>query len=53
MTSSNVEAWNTKHILLNNLGSKHCLLMTFGQFMSFYKRKKNYQNFLQNLQPEN
>ena len=25
--------------LLNNLGSKHSLLMKFGQFMSDYKRK--------------
>ena len=23
MTSSNAKAWNTKHILLNNLGSKN------------------------------
>ena len=27
-------------MLLNNLGSKHSLLMKFGQFMSYYKRKK-------------
>ena len=27
--------------------------MKFGQFMSYYKRKKNYQNFLQKLPPEN
>ena len=27
------QAWNTKHILLNNLGSKHSLVMKFGQFM--------------------
>ena len=33
MTSSNAQAWNTKHILLNNLGSKHSLVMIFGQFM--------------------
>ena len=33
MASSNVQAWNTKHILLNNLGSKHSLVMKFGQFM--------------------
>ena len=38
MTSSNGQAWNTKHILLNNLGSKHSLVMKFGQFM-YYKRK--------------
>ena len=27
-----------KYILLNNLGSKHSLLMKFGQFKSYYKR---------------
>ena len=37
MTSSNAQAWNTKHILLNNLGSKHSLVMKFGQFMQYYK----------------
>ena len=31
---------NKKYILLINLGSKHSLLMKFGQFMSYYKRKK-------------
>ena len=40
MTSSNAWAWNKKYILQNNLGSKHSLLMKFGQFMSYYKRKK-------------
>ena len=25
--------WNTKHILLNNLGSKHSLVIKFGQVM--------------------
>ena len=33
MTSWNAQAWNTKHILLNNLGSKHSLLTKFDQFM--------------------
>ena len=33
MTSSNAEARNTKHISLNNLGSKHSLVMKFGKFM--------------------
>ena len=33
MTSSNAEAWNTKHVLLNNLGSKHSLVIKYGQFM--------------------
>ena len=37
MTSLNAQAWNTKHILLNNLGSKHSLVMKFGQFMQYYK----------------
>ena len=36
MTSSNT---NKKYISLNNLESKHSLLMRFGQFMSHYKRK--------------
>ena len=35
MTSSNAQAWNTKHIL-NNLGSKCSLVMKFGQFMQYY-----------------
>ena len=29
-----------KYILLSNLGSKHSLLMKFGLFISYYKRKK-------------
>ena len=37
MTQSNAQAWNTKHILLNNLGSKHNLVMKFGQFMEYYE----------------
>ena len=37
MASSNAQAWNTKHILLNNLGSKRSLVMKFGQFMQYYK----------------
>ena len=37
MTSSNAQAWNTKHILLNNLGSKHSLVMKSGQFKQYYK----------------
>ena len=36
MTSSNPQAWNTKYILVNNLGSKHSLVMKFGQFMQYY-----------------
>ena len=37
MTSSSAQARNAKHILLNNLGSKHSLVMKFGQFMQYYK----------------
>ena len=33
MASSNAQAWITKHILLNNLGSKHNLVVKFGQLM--------------------
>ena len=28
-----------KHILLNNLRSKYSLVMKFGQFMQYYKKK--------------
>ena len=35
--SSNSQAWNTKHILLNYLGIKSSLVMKFGQFMQYYK----------------
>ena len=38
MASSNASAFNTK-ILLNNLRSKHSLVIKFGQFMYYYKRK--------------
>ena len=38
---------NKKYISLNNLGSKHSLLMNFGQFMSYYKRK-NFKKFYKN-----
>ena len=45
--SKNAQAWNTKHILLNNLKSKRSLVMKFGQFMQYYKiiffRKKFYE----------
>ena len=37
MMSSNAQAWNTKHILLNNLGNKCSLVMKFDQFMQYYK----------------
>ena len=39
MMSSNAQAYNKKFIFLNNLGRKHSLLMKFGQFMSYHKRK--------------
>ena len=56
MTSSNAQAGNTKHILLNNLGSKHCLVIKFGQFMQFYKTKffikKNMKNVTFKLVPD-
>ena len=45
MTSSNALRWNKKYISLNNLGSKHSLLMKFGQFMPNYKRKKIIKKF--------
>ena len=38
--------------ILNNLGSKHCLLMKFGQFMSYYKRKKFIKEFNKNCNLE-
>ena len=37
MMSSNAQAWNTKQILFNNLGSKRSLVVKFGQFMQYYK----------------
>ena len=33
------------YIILNNLGSKHSLLMKFGQFISCYKRMKIIKEF--------
>ena len=38
MTSSNAQARNMRHILLNNLGSKCSLVMKFGRFMQYYKK---------------
>ena len=32
----------------NNLGSKHSLLMKFGQFISYYERNKIYHKIYQN-----
>ena len=37
-----------KYISLNNLGSKYSLLITFGQFMSYYKSKNFIKNFYKN-----
>ena len=37
--SSNAQACNTKHISFNNLGSKHSLVIKFGQSMQYYKIK--------------
>ena len=31
----------SSYILLNNVGSKHSLLMKFGQFMSYYRKYPN------------
>ena len=48
MTSSNAQAWNTKHILLNNLGRKCSLVMKFGQFMQLQNDffiKKFYEKY--------
>ena len=36
------------NILLNNLGSKHSLLIKFGQFMSYYKREKFIKKYYKN-----
>ena len=48
MASLNAWAEKKKYILLNNLGSKHTLLMKFGQFMSYYERKKIIKKFYKN-----
>ena len=37
---------------MNNLGSKHSLLIKFGQFVSYYKRKKIIKKFHQNFELE-
>ena len=39
---------NKKYILLDNLGSKHSQLMKFGQFKSYYNRKKMYEKIQKN-----
>ena len=52
MTLSNSQAWSNKSILLNNMGSKHSLLMKFCQLMSYYKRKDFITKILQKLRSE-
>ena len=49
MTSSNAQAWNTKLILLNNLGNKCSLVMKFGQFMQYYKIIFFIKNSMENV----
>ena len=50
-----LEAWNMKHILLNNLRSKQSLVIKFDQFMQYYKRifffKKSYKKCCHKLVP--
>ena len=53
MKSSNAFAQNKNDISLNNLESKHSLLMKFGQFMSYSKRNNFSEKILQKIQPEN
>ena len=38
----------TRNIILNNLGSKHSLLMKFGQLMSYCKSEKIIKNVCKN-----
>ena len=52
MTSSNAKALNKEYTSLNNLGSKHSLLVKFGQFMSHYKRKNFTKKFCKNCRLE-
>ena len=41
---TNAKTKNKKYILLNNLESKHSLLVKCGQFMSYYKKKVLLEN---------
>ena len=43
-----IKTWNKKYILLSNLRSEHSLLMKFGQFMAYCKRKNFVKKFHQN-----
>ena len=49
MTSSNAQSWNTKYILLNNLGSKHSLVTKFGQFIKYYKMQFLSEKYIKNV----
>ena len=49
MASSDTQAWNTKHILLNNLGSKRSLVIKFGQFMQYYRKNFLIKNSTKNV----
>ena len=42
-----------EYILLNNLGSKHILLMKFGQLYVILQKKKFYEKIPQKLRLEN
>ena len=39
MKSSNAQAWNTKHILLNNLGSKRSLVRNMANLCDIINQK--------------
>ena len=45
MTPYNAEAWNEEKTLPNNFGGKHILVIKFGQFVQYYKRKYCIQKF--------
>ena len=48
MITLNAYAKNKKYISVNNLGSKHSLLVKFGQFMSYHKSKNFIKIFCKN-----
>ena len=48
MTSSNSQAWNMKQISLNNLGSKHSLLIIFTSLCNIAKEKFLSKNYTKN-----
>ena len=47
--TSNAQSWNTKYILLSNFGSKHSLVMKFGQFMKYYKMQLLSKKYIKNV----